>query len=131
MTSHYLLDTHILIWWLEEPRKLSRQQTRVIEDAERLQRTVGVSSITLLELAVLDNRRSLRADVKEVLEALRNNPLFEIIPFTLDIAAETAGLTSFRDPADRAIVATALVRRLKLLTADEDIIESNLVSVVD
>jgi len=37
---------------------------------------------------------------------------------------------ALRDPADRAIVASARVHRLRLLTSDRRIIESNLVSVV-
>jgi PIN domain nuclease of toxin-antitoxin system len=38
---------------------------------------------------------------------------------------------SLRDPADRVIVATARVHRLTLLTADQRIIESDLVPVVE
>jgi PIN domain nuclease of toxin-antitoxin system len=35
-----------------------------------------------------------------------------------------------RDPADQAIVATARVHRLKLVTSDQRIIESKLVPVI-
>ena len=55
-----------------------------------------------------------------------------MIPVTFEIAREVASLGSLlRDPADRAIVATARVHRLKLVTVDQLIIESRLVPVVD
>jgi PIN domain nuclease of toxin-antitoxin system len=38
---------------------------------------------------------------------------------------------ALRDPADRAIVATARVHRLRLLTADQRIIDSDLVAVIE
>lgn len=39
--------------------------------------------------------------------------------------------TVSRDPADRAIVATARVHRLRLVTSDQRIIESKLVPVIE
>jgi len=38
---------------------------------------------------------------------------------------------ALRDPADRAIVATARVHRLRLVTSDQRIIESKLVLVIE
>ena len=50
----------------------------------------------------------------------------------MEIAGEVAAMgDSLRDPADRAIVATARVHRLKLITSDQRIIESGLVSVIN
>jgi PIN domain nuclease of toxin-antitoxin system len=48
------------------------------------------------------------------------------------VAAEVSAIGgTLRDPADRAIVATARVHRLKLLTSDERIIDSGLITVID
>ncbi len=54
-----------------------------------------------------------------------------VLPLSHDIAAEAAALGSLRDPADRTIVATARVHRLRLVTSDQRIIDSNLLPVVD
>jgi PIN domain nuclease of toxin-antitoxin system len=89
--------------------------------------------MTLLEIALLFGSGAARSDVRagELLGDLESNPAIEIVPFTLDVAAEVAVLgPSLRDPGDRAIVATARVRRLHLLTSDQRIIESGLVPVV-
>lgn len=94
---------------------------------------VGVSAVTLLEIPLLgEGRQRLSAGVNDLLDQVDTNPIFRIIPFTTDIAREVAALgDSLRDPVDRAIVATARVHRLTLLTSDQRIIDSNLVPVVE
>jgi PIN domain nuclease of toxin-antitoxin system len=106
---------------------------RILSDAARRREPLGVSAITLLEIAVLFGNGAARSDIRtaELFGDLESNPTIEIVPFTLDVAAEVAALgTSLHDPADRAIVATARVRTLRLLTSDQRIIASNLVPVV-
>jgi len=68
----------------------------------------------------------------ELLGTLDDNPAFQVLPITVEIATEVAtmGGGSLSDPADRAIVATARVHRLRLITSDQRIIESRLVAVV-
>ena len=86
----------------------------------------AVSAITLLEIAVL------RAPAGELLAAIDPGAGFHIVPLDIEIAAEVAVLGDvLRDPADRAIVATARVHRLRLVTSGQRIIESELVAVVE
>jgi PIN domain nuclease of toxin-antitoxin system len=84
-----------------------------------------------LELALLANERKLNASLDVFLNTIRNAPLFSILPISYEIVAEFGALQGFRDPADRAIVATARVHRLQLLTKDQNIIDSGLVSVIE
>ena len=134
MSPRFLLDTHIVVRWLAEPKRLSRQQTRILNDAVRRSVPVALSAVTLLELAVLlsDPNQRIKVGLEELFDELSNNPIFRIVPITIDIAAEVCRLgNSLRDPADRAIVATARIHHLQLLTADQRIIDSKLVSVVE
>ena len=90
--------------------------------------------MSLLELAILSNqgRLKLKTTLEELFEDLQANPIFRILPLTYEIAQEVASMGSaLKDPADRAIVATARVHRLRLLSSDQRIIESKLVSVID
>jgi PIN domain nuclease of toxin-antitoxin system len=68
--------------------------------------------------------------LKEFFDDLQANPVFQILPLTYEVAAEAASLGNLRDPADRAIVATARVHLLRLVTSYRRIIESKLVAVV-
>jgi PIN domain nuclease of toxin-antitoxin system len=128
----FLADTHIVIRWLVEARKLSREQLRTLKEAERRAEPIAVSAMSLLEIAVLTMGQRLKVPVAELLDDLQANPLFQILPLTFEIALEVASLgEGLRDPADRAIVATARVHRLRLVTSDQRIIASSLIPVVE
>ena len=134
MLPRILLDTHVVIRWLREPKKLSRQQIQAVEAAVSRAETVGLCSVSLLEIAVLSSqgRLKLKTSVDLLFEDLRTNSVFQVLPLTYEIATEVASMgTALKDPADRAIVATARVHRLRLVTSDQRIIESKLVAVID
>ena len=133
MNPRFLLDTHIVVRWFYEPKRLSREQYRVIDEVERRGECVGVSAFSLIEIVLLnDGRQRLSVRLDQVFHELDTNPTLRIIPFTTEVAQEMAAMgDSLRDPGDRVIVATARVHRLRLLTADQRIIESNLVAVIE
>lgn len=129
-----LLDTHVAIRWMADSKKLSRQQAQALEGAVRRTEPVALSSVSLLEIAVLASggKLRMRTSLDEFFEALQKIPVFRVLPITFEIAEEVASMgNALRDPADRAIVATARVHRLRLVTSDQRIIESKLVSVIE
>ncbi len=91
---------------------------------------VGLSAISLLEIAVLASEGKLKVALGEFFASLEASPVFRILALTYEIASEVASLRMLRDPADRTIVATARVHRLTLITSDLRIIESQLVPVI-
>ena len=134
MRPRFLLDTHILIRWLLEPKKLSKEQLRVMRNAVRQGEPLAVSAVTLLEIAVLfgEARTRLRVPAESLLDTIQPAAGFRVLPIDVAVATEVAALgDSLRDPADRAIIATTLVHRLTLLTSDSRIVESRLVPVVE
>jgi PIN domain nuclease of toxin-antitoxin system len=128
-----LFDTHILIRCRAEPKKLSRDQLRVIERAAESNESVAVSAVTLLEVALLlsaDRLRNLGLD--DLFGEFDTRPSIRILPITLEIASDVTSLIrTLRDPADCTIVATARVHGLRLLTSDQRIIRSKLVPVIE
>ena len=120
-----LLDTHILIWWRIDSKRLSRVQVRRLQDLESRQEPIGISAITLWEIAMLSARG--RIEIAEPLEVwldeIERHALIEVMPLTARIAAESVqlGPDFHNDPADQMIVATARVHGLPLMTADERI----------
>ncbi|HEV2202203.1 MAG TPA: type II toxin-antitoxin system VapC family toxin [Bryobacteraceae bacterium] len=131
MTPRLLLDTHVVVRWVIEPRKLSRDQRRTLESAAARREIMALSAVSLLEIAALEESGRVRVNIHEIFDVLQSQPMFQILPITFEIAEESAALTALRDPADRAIVATALVHRLRLITSDQRIIDSSLVPVVE
>ncbi len=124
----------MLIRWLVEPKRLSRDQLRTLRGAVRRGEPLALSAVTLLEIAVLFGEGGTRLGVPliELFAALDSTAGFQVVPIDIEIAAEVAALGDMlRDPADRAIVATARVHRLRLVTSDQRIIDSQLAPVVE
>jgi PIN domain nuclease of toxin-antitoxin system len=110
-----LLDTHLLLWWLEGSPSLSAQARAMIRDPEN---TVFVSAVSLWEIGLKQSLGKLRLPV-DFAERLAEES-FESLPLT---AAQTRQVSSLpwhhRDPFDRMLVAQAQVEKLVLLTGDE------------
>jgi PIN domain nuclease of toxin-antitoxin system len=130
----HLLDTHVLVWWLTEQRKLSQAHARALERAEKSGARVAVSAVSLWEIAKLveRDRLALAASLDELLVPLESHPSLTILALTARVAIESTRLGARfpADPADQMIAATARVHGLTLLTADERIIDSGVVSVL-
>ena len=128
-----LLDTHVLIWWLTDPDRLTLAQRQVVHAATG-DSPLLVSDISLWEVATLFHLRRIRLTLplREWLEKAVAPPLVRRLAISPAIAAELAALPdSFqRDPADRILVATARVLGATLLTQDRRIIASGLVATV-
>ena len=129
-----LLDTHILLWWLEDQTRLSRQQLEVVSAASA-DSPLQVADISLWEIATLHNsgRIELTIPLREWLEDAVAPPLVRARGIFPAIAAELNALPdSFhRDPADRVLVATARIHGATLLTNDRRITDSQLVKTLN
>ena len=134
LTIQAVLDTHILVWWMMEPRRLSLPQRTFLNKAEEQGEPLAVSAITLWELASAVERDRLEPPrpVREWLEEIESDPLTVVLPLTAPIAHEASqfGRKFSGDPADRIIAATALCHGLPLLTADAKIRRQRRISVV-
>ena len=53
MKPRLLLDTYVVVRWLVEPKRLSRDQARLLSHAVQLQEQVALSAMTLVEFAIL------------------------------------------------------------------------------
>ena len=114
-----LLDTHIWLWALLEPERLSATVTAALESPEN---ELWLSPISVWEAMVLAERGRIAinaAPADWVQEMVRAIPRREA-PLTHDIAVASRQLSlSHQDPADRFLAATAQVMRLTLVTADD------------
>lgn len=113
-----LLDTHIWLWSLLEPKKLAPLLIDVLKNP---QNELFISPITVWETLILAEKGRLTlqlSPVEWVKEALQKSPVQEV-PLTHSIALKSREITlPHEDPADRFIAATAWEYNLILLTED-------------
>ena len=109
-----LLDTHILLWVMQDAPQLGRPARRLLNDAE----AIYVSSVSLWEITIKSALGKLRVDQNEF-DAQLEKIGFAPLPVTW---AHTRGLRTLPllhgDPFDRMLVAQAMSEPLHLLTRD-------------
>jgi PIN domain nuclease of toxin-antitoxin system len=115
-----VLDTHTWIWWVSEPARLGRRGRSAIEAADR----IGVPAVCQFEVAAAIARGRItldRAPLEWIEQALAL-PRVELLPLTPAIAVKATQLGPFHgDPADRLIVASAVLAGATLVTKDRNI----------
>jgi PIN domain nuclease of toxin-antitoxin system len=125
-----LLDTHIWLWSVLDPKRLSQ---RVAQEIQESANELWLSPISIWELVVLWQKGRMLPDEgiqAWIPQALRALPLREA-PVTYEVARETGRLQlSHGDPADRFLLATAKVFELTLVTGDERLLKVRDVSVL-
>jgi len=117
-----LLDTHIWLWSLLEPARLSRRVSKALEDEGN---ELWLSPVSVWELLVLAEKGRVKLEQEPrqwIAAAMQAAPLKEA-PITHDVALETPNIAlPHRDPADRFLAATAKVFGLTLVTADRHLL---------
>jgi len=111
----YFVDTHLLVWRLIEPRRLSKMEKGLFSDshAEFL-----IPTVVLLEIQYLTEIKRIEIDMDEALAAIQEDPSFQLAPFDETAMLHAFRLTTTRDPFDRMILAQALASSTKILTRD-------------
>jgi len=117
-----VLDTHTLLWWVNDPATLSKPARKAI-DAAVTTHAVSVSCISSWEIAMLVERGRLRLalDVRDWICRCEALPFLTFVPVNNAIAVESVRLPDFphSDPADRIIAATTLSLGAVLVTKDD------------
>ncbi len=112
-----LLDTHPIIWWLENNPKLSSEYRDIISDDSTL---CFISSASIWKIEIKSSIGKLTIP-PEYLEELRSEG-FEKLPVSWDHCRLLSTLPLIhRDPFDRLLIAQAKWEKLVLLSLDENI----------
>ena len=119
------LDTHTLIWWLADKRKLSAKARRLIDKESTRPGSLCVSSISIWEISmlVLKQRLAFTRNLEDWISNVEAVDAIRFIPVSNRIALRSTQLPApmHKDPADRIIIATMRELGTVLVTADERI----------
>lgn len=121
-----VLDTHVLVWWINGDKQLSKSaRTAINSELAADDGIIMVSSISAWEIAMLVNadRLILTMGLDDWLKTVSEIDAVRFVAVENEVAvASTKLLGEFhKDPADRMIVALARHHNVVLVTADKKI----------
>jgi len=116
----YLLDTHVIIWMIEDSPNLPLAIREIIKNPEN---QVVICSISLWEIAIKMNigKLTLSVTFDELVDILRNGD-FDFVQVEDEYLSCLSKLPLLhKDPFDRLLISTAIVEKITLITIDENI----------
>lgn len=107
-----LLDTCVLLWWLDDPDLLSKEASTAIKEPDN---RIIVSVVSVWEIAIKEALGKLSSP--ENLKEMIADAEFELMPIDYEHAWHVKDLPPHhKDPFDRLLVAQATVENLTLVT---------------
>ncbi|BAZ54307.1 PilT domain-containing protein (plasmid) [Nostoc sp. NIES-4103] len=112
--SNYLLDTHTLLWWLNNEPKLSTDARQIISNPENI---IFVSAVSAWEISIKKAIGKLSAP-DNLEEAISVN-CFEPLLITIKHGSKAGSLPNYHnDPFDRMLIAQAMSENLIIISRD-------------
>ena len=114
-----LVDTHALLWWLFDDRRLSGRARQVMEDGANQLLVSSASGWEIMTKHRLGKLPHAGEAVRNLRGAIQRAG-FEPLPISLEHAIEAGRLASpHRDPFDRMLAAQARLERIPLISDDQ------------
>lgn len=121
----YLLDTHIILWWLTEPEKIHAKARKIIKDRSN---EIFISSASFWEIAIKKSIGRLTMP-HNLLETIAIEG-FKTLPIMSDECIGVADLPMLHaNPFDRLIILQAKLYDLVIITRDNKITEYPVVTI--
>jgi PIN domain nuclease of toxin-antitoxin system len=122
--SRYLLDTHLLYWWMRNDAALGPVARQIISDGD-----IAVSVVSLWEL-ILKNRKGKLSLPQGSLSLNLEQQGFAVLPMRPEHLEHSRDLRlGHSDPFDHLLVATACAEGRTFLTRDRTILAAGLAQV--
>jgi PIN domain nuclease of toxin-antitoxin system len=114
----FLLDTHVLIWYLEDNKQLTSNVVEVLEDVSQ---DLRISTASLWEMSIKIGLKKLNLTVSfQDLQGILEKLSIKMLPISFeDMAYYVTIPLHHRDPFDRILVAQAANHSLTLISRDD------------
>lgn len=128
-----LMDTCAIVWDALEPNKLTEKATKAINKADQ-QNALIISDISIWEISMLIKKQRIEVDttaahfINLFLES-RNISVKSISPEIAELSVNF-GSEINNDPADRLIAATSIIHNSRLVTADQNLLASEMLETI-
>ena len=127
---YYITDTHSLIWYLTNDKRLSRKAYLIFEGCDRGEEIIVIPTIVLAEIIYICEKKRLNIEFKSILEKINNSLNYQPLSLTLDIILKIIDMIEIPDMHDRIIIASTSMIDGILITKDRTIRKSDLVKTL-
>ncbi len=118
-------DTHAVIWYLYDDKRLSQTAGTFIDEATQKGYKIAISPITFVEAVYLTEKHRIEQDALTRLALILQNPLgvFIEIPLNIEVAKAVRKVQweEIPDLPDRIIAATAVYLNVPIISRDNAI----------
>ena len=126
----YVADTHSLIWFLTDDKKLGTKAKEILEKADEGKVIIIVPTIVLAELIFICEKKNAAVKFKDVMDKLTESSNYIHYNLDMKIISEIADLKQIPEMHDRIVTATAKLNKATLITKDKDITESKIIETI-
>lgn len=113
-----LLDTHVFIWWADQPEKLSPAALSALEN-EANELLLSVASVWEMQIKIQLGKLKLSLPLKDLIKNQQETNDLTVSPVALThVLALDALPFHHKDPFDRLLIAQSIEEDLTLVTAD-------------
>ncbi len=111
-----LLDTHVVIWWYQEPKKIKNSTIALINDRGN---SVFVSDVVIWEMVIKTSLGKLKT-LENLYKEIEND--FDAMPIKTNHILGISSLEFIHhDPFDRLLIAQSVIENIPLITSDKQI----------
>ena len=128
-----LMDTCTIVWDALEPEKLTQKAITAINNADK-QNALIISDISIWEISMLIKKRRIEVETTpakfiNLFLQSRNISVQSISPEIAELSVNFSSEIN-NDPADRIIAATSIIHNSRLVTADQNLLASEMLDTV-
>jgi len=125
----YVTDTHSIVWYFTEDIHLSKKALDIFEGTIK-EGTIIVPAVVLAEIMFIAKKGKISLTFTETLNKIEEYENFEIAPLDIDVLKIADKIKANIEMHDRLIIATAIYFDATLITKDEQIEKSGIVSTI-
>jgi len=126
----YVADTHSIIWFLTDDRRLGEKAKGILEKADEGKVIIIIPTIVLAELVFICEKKDASVKFKDLMDKISESSNYIYYNLDMKVISEITNLAQIPEMHDRIITATAKLNRAVLITKDPNIVEARIIETI-
>ena len=119
MLMNFVADTHALLWWFTDSRKISPKASELFEKCEAGDNVIFIPSIVIAESLSIFDKKRISFNFKNLFKTINDSENFVLIALDYPILEKMVTLKVIPELHDKIIVATAKYLKAPIITKDK------------